>query len=303
MATVAYKIGYQADNNNKVIYLVNPKKENNKKKGEKSEVYPFQIEDMRKIIVYFKNNEMWLHYLMFVLSCNLARRVGDMLSLKWKNFFNPITGNFRDDILEIREDKTDKLANPHINSACKEAIQLYVAKTGVSPANNNYSNYVFIQASGNYKGHLMTASAFLKALKKAGVELGIEYNIGMHSMRKTFGMISRMLHPSDYDSMEVLQTIYNHTSTKITKAYIGLTKKKIDAYYDDLGCFFDDYIIGDKKYKEVSEKPIISLDANDLRNIVKAAYQAGMNSANNDDAIIHVENINRIMGMVERLAK
>ena len=57
------------------------KKANNKKKGRKSEVYPFQLEDMKKMIEYFEENEMWLHYLLFILGCNMARRVGDTLNL------------------------------------------------------------------------------------------------------------------------------------------------------------------------------------------------------------------------------
>lgn len=275
----------------------------NKQKGKKSEVYPFDIEDMKKMTEYFSNNGMWLHYMMFVLSCNMARRVGDMLSLKWENFFDPKTGNFRDDILEIQEDKTDKLANPRINSACRAAIKLYVKKTRCDVAKDNYTVPVFMQLTGTHKGTVLSDSGYLKSLKKVASAVGIEYNVGTHSPRKTFGMMSRMLHPGDYDSMELLQTIYNHSSTKTTKAYIGLTKKKIDTYYDDMGNFFDDYIVGDKEYKEVSDRPIVSLDTNDLRDVIKAAYEAGMGSGQSEDAMVHIENINMIMQMVEGLAK
>lgn len=275
----------------------------NKQKGKKSEVYPFEIEDMKKMTEYFSNNEMWLHYMMFVLSCNMARRVGDMLSLKWENFFDPKTGNFREDILEIQEDKTDKLANPRINSACRAAIKLYVTKTGCDVTKNNYTIPVFMQLTGTHKGAVLSDSGYLKSLKKVAVAVGIEYNVGTHSPRKTFGMMSRMLHPGDYDSMELLQTIYNHSSTKTTKSYIGLTKKKIDTYYDDMGSFFDDYIVGGKEYKEVSDRPIVSLDTNDLRDVIKAAYEAGKINAEESDVMIHIDAITEIMRMIEGLQK
>lgn len=312
LAVVRTDYGY--DNNN-ILHLVKPqqpklKKDGslkkicqNKKKGKKSEVYAFEIEDMKKMIAYYEENEMWVHYLVFVLSCNMARRVGDTLSLRWVNFFNPETGRIREDILEIQEDKTDKLANPHINSACRNAIQKYIEKTGCVVSENNYQNYVFTQLSGNFKGSVLSDSGYLKALKKAAHAVGIEYNVGTHSPRKTFGMISRMLHPGDYDSMELLQTIYNHSDTKTTKHYIGLTKKKIDTYYDDMGNFFEDYITGDKEYKEVAETPIVSLDTNDLRDVVKAAYEAGRNNVNNADAMVHVDAITEIMKMIETLQK
>ena len=275
----------------------------NKKKGRKSEVYPFEIQDVKKMITYFKENEMWVQYLIFIFGINLARRVGDTLALTWEHIYNPDTGKMRTDLLEIVEDKTDKLANPHINSACRKAIELFLAKTGINPAENNYKNYVFMQVSGNFKGNVITADGYRKTLKKAARTVGIEYNIGTHSTRKTFGMISRMLHPGDYDSMELLQTIYNHADTKTTKHYIGLTKQKIDAYYDDLGNFFDDYVTGDKTYENISDRPIVSLDMNDLRDIISMAYKAGSNNAGNSDPMVHIDAVNEIMKKIELFAK
>lgn len=275
----------------------------NKKKGRKSEVYPFQIEDMKRVISYFQDNKMWQCYLIFVIGCNMARRVGDTLSFTWEHLFNPETDKIRTDIMEIVEDKTDKLANPRINSACRSAIELYIEKTGVNPAENGYKNYVFVQTSGNYKGNVLTADGYRKALKKAAAAIGIEYNVGTHSTRKTFGMMARMLHPGDYDSMELLQSIFNHEDTKTTKRYIGLTKQKVDAYYDDMGNFFDDYITGDKTFVETSNTPIVSIDTNDLRDIVKAAYKAGGDNGGVSDPMVHIEAVNEIMTMIEQLKK
>ena len=116
-------------------------------------------------------------------------------------------------------------------------------------------------------------------------------------------MMSRMLHPGDYDSMELLQTIYNHSDAKTTKHYIGLTKQKVDAYYDDMGSFFDDYVTGNKTYEGVSDAPIVSLDTNDLRDIITFAYKAGKDNAGETDAMVHIESINEIMKMIESLSK
>lgn len=275
----------------------------NKKRGRKSEVYPFEIEDIKKMINYFSKHEMWQCYLIFILSCNMARRIGDTLSLTWEHIFNPQTGKMRADLLEIIEDKTDKIANPRINSACRKAIEYYIQMTGLEPSDNNYKNYVFVQTSGNYKGRPLTADGYRKAMKKAAVEIGIEYNIGTHSPRKTFGKLSRMLHPGDYDSMEILQTIYNHSDTKTTKSYIGLTKKKMDLYYDDMGCFFDEYVTGDKRFEGQEATPIVSLDINDLRDIITDVYKLGQNNYNIEDSSIHIKAINEIMKLIDRLKK
>ena len=275
----------------------------NKKKGKKSEVFPIEIPDIKKLMNYFAENEMWQHYLIFVVSCNMARRIGDTLTFTWEHFFNPATGKMRNDLMEIVEDKTDKLANPHINSAVRKAVMLYIEKTGTDPAENGYKNNVFIQTNGNYKGRVITDDGYRKGLKKASAAVGIEYNIGTHSPRKTFGMINRMLHPNDYDSMELLRTIFNHSDTKTTSHYIGLTKQKVDEYYDDMGSFFDDYITGDKTYTETAAKPVVSIDTNDLREIIKAAYKAGAENAQETDPMAHIEAINRIMEMIEGVSK
>jgi len=275
----------------------------NKKKGKKSEVYPFEVEDLKKMIDYFTANEAWLHYLLFVISLNMARRIGDTLSLRWEHFFNPATGSFRNELLEIVEEKTDKLANPLINSACRDAITLYLEKTNCNPADNAYQNPVFLQLSGTGKGNVISADGWRKALKRAAVSVGIEYNIGTHSTRKTFGKISRILHPNDYDSMELLQTIYNHSDTKTTKRYIGLTKDKVNSYFADFGDFYATHIRDGKLFVSESGNPMVTLDIGDLRDILSMAYQMGAENAGITDPAIHLDAMNEILSLVEGVSK
>lgn len=300
---IEFKSTYSDFSDDETIPGVQKNTRNNKKEGCKSEVFPFQIADIKKMVSYFDDNDMGIYKLLFVMSLNMARRIGDMLSLKWEHIFNPSTGKMRKELLEIKEQKTDKLANPLINAACKQAIEHYIESTKVNPTENNYTNYIFIQTKGNYKGNRLTADAYRKTLKKAAVAVGIDYNVGTHSTRKTFGMLSRMLHPGDYDSMELLQTIYNHSDAKTTKSYIGLTRQKVDAYYNDMADFFNDYIVGDKTYEKAADTPIVSLDTNDLRDIITAAYKAGQENIHASDSIVHIEAINRLMSMIENLKK
>lgn len=276
---------------------------NNKKRGKSSEVSHFEIEDMKKMTAYFKEKKQWLPYLIFVLSCNMARRVGDTMSLTWENFFDPRTGKMRKDLLEICEDKTDKLASPRINVACRDAINLYIEMTGCDPSKDMYQVPICMQLYGNYKGTVMSESGYYKAIKRAAAALELTYNVGTHSPRKTFGMLNRMIHPSDYDSMEILQSIFNHSDTKTTRHYIGLTKQKVDKYYDDMGDFFNDYVIGEKEYKSVSDSYLVNMAADDLRDVIRAAYEAGRRNGNNDDPMIHVDAFSQLMNMVDQLKK
>ncbi len=274
----------------------------NKKKGVSSEVMPIQIPDIKKILNYFEDNKKWECYLLFVFSCNMARRIGDTLSLTWKHIFYS-DGEMREDLLPIAEDKTDKLASPHINSAVKKAITVYIENTKLNPADDEYANPIFIQTSGKYKGRVITADGYRKALKKAAEAVGIKYNIGTHSPRKTFGMISKLLHPNDPYCMELLRNIYNHTDSKTTEHYIGMTREMINKFYDDMGEFFEGYVTGDKIYNETGESPVVCLESHDLREIIKEAYKMGAANAENIDPVTHINALNEIMQMVDKLKK
>lgn len=273
-----------------------------KREGVSSEVFTYTVEEARMMLDYFKQHEQWIHYLVFVLGLNLARRNGDIRSLTWANFFDPKTGKYRNNLV-IKEQKTGKFTSPHINSAVKEAISLYCEKTGCDPSHNNYSDPILLQHTGNYVGRVMGYSGCLKGIKRAAAALGIEHNVGTHSTRKTFGETSRMLHPNDQNSMEILQSLYNHSSTKITNRYIGLEKKHVDRYYDDIGEFVTDYIVGGKQFEDVAQKPVVSLDVNDLRSIISLAYNAGIENAGKTDPSIHIDTINEILSMIDAAQK
>ena len=287
MATTARALEVQENNN--VIEF--PKKRIcNKKKGKKSEVYPFEIEDAKNLLNWFADNKMWTHYLALTVGINMARRIGDTLNLTWEHFFDPTTGDFRYEIMEIVEDKTDKMANPLINDAVKDAIRLYIKETGCDVTANNYRNPVFMQLTGTHKGNVVTADGHRKALKKGAEAVGIKYNVGTHSARKTFGKISRMIHPNDYDSMEILQTVFNHSDAKTTRHYIGLTKQKVNQYYNDIGNFFEDYVTGDKAFKGEENKPTVTLEWADLRGVLATLTN-------------NVDDLNAALELLEQLAR
>lgn len=273
-----------------------------KQKGKSSEVYAFEFQDAKSILEYFEYKEAWIHILIFVLTCNMARRISDTLDLTWENLFNPATGEFRSQI-EITEQKTRKNAKVYINSVCRKAIKMYIEKTGVDPSLNGYKNPVFIQTKGNYKGRVITDEGYCKALKKAAEYCGVEYNVGTHSGRKMAGKVMLESHPEDVRNMAVIQSLLNHSSQNTTMRYIGKTKEMENQYLEDLGNEFTKYVIGDETYNQDNNTPIVHLDINDLRDIIKAAYIAGTENSNSADPSTHIETINQIMKLVDTMKK
>lgn len=268
------------------------------REARKCEVFPYTPEDAKKMISYFQKKEQWIHYLMFTLSYNMARRVGDTLQLKWKNFFDPKTGNFRENILEIKEQKTNKIANPRINVACRDAINLYVEKMHIDVSANDYDNFVFLQTTGTYPGKVISERGCLSAIKKAAAANKIEYNVGTHSARKSFGAISKEIHPSDCNSLETIQTILNHSDSKTTMRYIGLTKKKVDSYFDAAGTFYQECIVGDKPVEDISS-PVVHMYKKDVLEMLAYAYNLGLSKSNETSPATHVLAMNELTHMLD----
>lgn len=274
----------------------------NKKRGVSSEVFPFTLSEAHDVIGYFREHGMWQHYLAFVFGFNTARRAGDILDLTWDKIYNPDTGKMREE-LDIKEQKTDKFARPKINQACRDAILLYIKMNSTNPAANGYKDKVFIQHSGTHVGKVLSYDGYRKGIKRAAAAVGIEKNVGTHSARKSFGMTNRYLHYGDQNNMEILRSIFNHSDTKTTSRYIGLTREQANQYYDDIGKAFADYVTGDKTYDEKKMNPIVALDVNDLRDIISAAYGAGLENSGAEDPMKHVEAIGNIMKLVDEMRK
>lgn len=112
-----------------------------KKKG-KTEVYPFwNLEDIKKMIDYFKQNKEWDSYLTFMLGLLLGRRIGDTIMVKWSDFFYE-NGNQKEEINTIQEQKTGKFTNLPVSKFVFECIDTYSKETGINPM-EHYNKYIF----------------------------------------------------------------------------------------------------------------------------------------------------------------
>lgn len=240
------------------------KKKGNYKTGEKQEVYPFRTdEDLQKMKDYFIDNEMWRDSLMFVLGVNVGLRAGDLLALTWKQVFSK-DGKDVVNGITIREEKTDKWRTFYLNESCKNAITEYFdflmadydariheytekiesGNEGTRDYNRskeqldkcNYElehimdEYIFKSRKGS---HIEVRPAGL-ILKKAAQAVGITYNVGTHSMRKTFGYRQLKAHQGDAMFVCQLQAMFNHSSPQITLRYCGLESEKMEQYYNDV---------------------------------------------------------------------
>ena len=91
--------------------------------------------------------------------------------------------------------------------------------------------YIFASRKGN--GHIEVRPAGL-ILKKAAQAVGITYNVGTHSLRKTFGYWQLKAHQNDAIFLCHLQEMFNHATPKVTLRYCGLEDENMEQYYNDV---------------------------------------------------------------------
>lgn len=280
----------------------------NKKEG-KTEVYPFwYIEDIKNMMDYFKMKEMWHWYLVFNFGLLLGRRVSDTLSFKWSDFFYE-NGRMKDEI-EIKEQKTGKVTRPYVCGACKEALKLFIEKTGVDPM-ENYNDFIITTKQKSellenrddysqeeyedlmWKATQSQAAAYRKQFKIAADACNIQYPVSTHSTRKTFGYWSVKLHPYDITTVDKLQGIFAHSDRNTTLHYIGIAREDEIKLYNDMGDFITDVQNGKKPI--IKNSPVVPLKAEDFREILSKCWDMAQNGEDK------FEGINKLIGMAEQL--
>jgi len=173
-----------------------------------------QIEAMKKIL---KSSNM-RDYVLFVLGINSGPRISDLLRLKQTDVQNE-QGKIKDRI-EIREKKTGKVKNFPISDTAAKALREYLPGVPTQAP-------LFASRKGSSP---ITRQQAYRILNEAAKLAGVKERIGTHTLRKTFGYQG---YKAGY-SLDRLQKIFNHSSSKITLTYIGMTQDDTDEIYLNL---------------------------------------------------------------------
>ena len=126
---------------------------------------------------------------------------------------------------------------------------------------------------------------YRKKLKKVVEDVGIQYQVSSHSLRKSFGYWIHKTHPFDPDCLLSLQKLFNHTDLQTTMNYIGLTEEKNRQLINDHGEFIHNVLAG-RGDTIVKNIPVISLKYDDFGKIIRMLtdnvdkYQDAINMAN-----------------------
>lgn len=161
---------------------------------------------------YSKRNQ-----LIFIFGINTGLRVSDILALDISDVKNRT-------YVEIREKKTGKYKRFPLNEKLKKLIKEYL-KEREKQYSISEGEPLFI----GKKHCRLNRSQVYRFLNEACKAVGLNINVGTHTMRKTFGYH----HYKQFNDIALLQKILNHSSPSITLRYIGIDQETIDISYNN----------------------------------------------------------------------
>lgn len=147
------------------------------------------------------------NYIMFVIGINSGLRISDILKLRVRD----VKGKEQ---VSIREKKTGKQRIFPMTPILKRELKNFCL--------DKDSDEFLIKSQQGYNKAISRERAYM-ILRDAGETLGL-YNLGTHTLRKTFGYHFYM----QYKDIVTLQKIFNHADPSITLHYIGIEQSHIN---------------------------------------------------------------------------
>ena len=147
--------------------------------------------------------------IIWILGVNSGLRISDIISLNVSDVLNKTH-------IEICEKKTGKYKKILINNKLKQVLTQYTKE-------RDPKEPLFL----GKRGKRINRCQVYRFINNACKNIGINANVGTHTMRKSFGYH----HYQQFKDAIILQKIFNHSSQKITLRYLGIEQEEIDISY------------------------------------------------------------------------
>ena len=174
-----------------------------------------KIEAMKKVL----RADSQRNYLLFTLGINVGLRISDLLTLTWGDVLGEKHKPLQ--YIMFKEQKTGKERRIYLNESARKAIQ----ETYNLTSDVQLGDCLFPSRKG-INQPISRIQAW-QILSDAAHAVGIDGNIGTHSLRKTFGYHAY----SQGTDITLLQQLFGHSAPSITLRYIGITQQDIDNVY------------------------------------------------------------------------
>lgn len=148
-----------------------------------------------------------------------ALRISDILNLRWRDVYDFKTQQYLSHLF-VQEKKTGKMNVIALNANLIQSLELYRSNLQLSE-----DDYLFTKPK-NHSQPLSRSQAF-RIVKRAAEESIHADHVSCHSLRKTFGYHAW----KQGTPPALLMDIYNHSSYKITKKYLGIEQDERDSVF------------------------------------------------------------------------
>jgi integrase len=186
---------------------------NHPKKGCTTRVEPIRSQaHIEAIIELLKNKPR--DKLLFIMAINNGLRTSDLLKLTVKQVWFLKSG----DSILIKESKTKKINHLWINEVTYEALKHFKETYDPTP-----ESPLFVARRTSKPLSIQSVNLMVKGW---GKKVGVQGNLGAHSLRKTFAYHQRVYFKTP---IEILSLHFNHASPKTTMVYLGLEKEEVSA--------------------------------------------------------------------------
>lgn len=163
---------------------------------------------------------------MIILLLNTALRISDVLEITWGDVYDSISEEYRTH-LRLIEKKTNKKSVVKLNKELLKQIKCYRSYLIENGRDATDETYLFSHKNKNMALSRMQAH---RIIKKAATECEIPGIISCHSLRKTLGYTAW----KNGISPVLLVDIYNHSSYRVTKRYLGIEQDERDEVFDSI---------------------------------------------------------------------
>lgn len=189
---------------------------------EKVEIEPLTLEEVRRLLVYVKEDEM---YALIILEVYTGMRKGEILGLQWKNIdFDKKIVNVKTNLCKVRCEGERKnkyiLMKPKtlksvrqipVNDDVIHALQSHkIQQEEIKKEKGGMykdNDMVFARADGNFEDPREVLRRFHKLLERAGVR-----KCRFHDLRHTFASILI----NDGEQMKIVQELMGHSTITTT---------------------------------------------------------------------------------------
>lgn len=193
-------------------------------KGQSTRATYLDWDTMLLLLQKLERDGQYKFELLIAIGCYTGLRIGDILTkIRWSSVLN-------NEILDLVEGKTKKPRRIRLNPALIDIITRLHEKMKIKDNNE----LLFINKTGTKAINTQFVNRRLKEIARK-YNLQVPGNmVSSHIFRKTLGRHVWQLNNYSEKSLLLLGELFNHSSIRITKIYLGIKEEELGDVYLNL---------------------------------------------------------------------